>query len=107
NDLMALYAPVRSRPGTILAKNRATPGRIARAQSPEREEPGLVTLPSPEMLGIKAPAVAVAAAEHEASTSSPRKQVWHATPAARTTDLKLDPSADTDTFDRGERDRER
>jgi thiol-disulfide isomerase/thioredoxin len=102
NNLMALYGPVQARPGTILAKNRATPGRITRAQSPEREESGSVSLPPPEMLGIKPPAVAVAAAEIESPAASPRKQIWHATPAARATDLKLDPSTDTDHFDRGE-----
>jgi hypothetical protein len=110
NKLAALYAPVRT-PGDsdrLLAENgqggraRTRPASampaasplseapVARGQSPDRDEPGGLTMPPPELLGIKAPAFA-----------SNSRLTWHATPVstlASATDLKLDPSLDTDKF---------
>jgi thiol-disulfide isomerase/thioredoxin len=63
NNLTALYAPADRQGGTLLAgagKDAARrgapakPAAIARAQSPDRDEPNkVVTIPPPEMLGIK------------------------------------------------------
>ena len=102
NDLMALYTPARNRPQSsqaLLAKNRAAPGRAEpeyRLQSPDRNDPGGVSLPPPGMLGIKTP---VLAENDERATTAPRRDGWQPTPSSRTADLKMDPSADTDRFD--------
>jgi hypothetical protein len=108
NQLMALYAPARD-PGRLLADNRETPrsavppkpGLIARGQSPSRDDPvggaGAVSLPPPEMLGIKPP-VLVNGNDQPAPT---RRGAWQR-PAhpdqARTVDLKMDPALDPDKF---------
>ena len=69
NNLAALYAPVESGKGTLVASrgDRAAsrgdvPITVARGQSPEghegeraRHRPGDVTIPAPELLGIKPP----------------------------------------------------
>jgi thiol-disulfide isomerase/thioredoxin len=101
NDLMALYSPVRSKPETLLAKNRPAPTRnvpYTRGQSPDPQDPGAVTLPPPEMVGIKPPVVA----ENNERSAGTQRRTWHPTatpaPTASTTDLKLDPSADPDRF---------
>jgi thiol-disulfide isomerase/thioredoxin len=116
NNLSALYTPVRSpadvdrllaesgngrggpsrRRTVAAASNPRTPAPVARGQSPDREEPGAVTIPPPEMLGIKTPTLA--ASDRRSAPESARRQTWHAS-AASTTDLKLDPSLDTDRFD--------
>jgi len=103
NDMVALYAPPRDRPRAALAENRATPaqGRPEpeyRMQSPDRNDPGGVSLPPPGMLGIKTPALAQNDAP--ATPARPRRGAWHPTPSrtARTAELKMDPSADTDRF---------
>lgn len=116
NNLMACYAPVsrKGQPQTLLASNDRTPPRrkpetaIARAQSPDRDESNLVTIPPPDLLGIKAPATARAAPTTTRSSSG-----WHATPVpklasradtvvgrdqTRETDLMLDPALDSDHF---------
>jgi len=100
NKLTTLYAPDRAKPETLLANNRPAPrakagrtnGTYARAQSPERDEPGDVTLPPPGMLGIEPPVVA--RNERRAASLNGKRSTWHATPAG----LKMDPSADTDRF---------
>ena len=69
-----------------------------RGQSPDRNDPGAVTLPPPEMLGIKPPVVA----ENDERSAGTSRRTWQPTatpaPTASTTDLKLDPSADPDRF---------
>jgi thiol-disulfide isomerase/thioredoxin len=102
NKLAALYAPVRtpgdverllaeggrrapSRARTVAAASSLPPTApsVARAQSHDNDEPGVVTIPDPTLLGIKPP------------TLAGRRQSWHATPAG----MKLDPSLNTDKFD--------
>jgi hypothetical protein len=116
NDLAALYSPVTGEPGTLLAsrgdgsRRRAeAPITIARAQSPEGHEPerqavrpGDVTVPDPEILGIKPPVTARRTSS--GAESSTRRMAWHPThtsPAPQAelqTDLNIDPSADHDHF---------
>ncbi len=97
NKLMALYtpAPNRDEPDRALAANLDT-GRGAkpqfRFQSQDRDESNDVTLPAPEMLGIKTPVVA----RTNGSQGSTKKMSWH-TPV----DMKMAPSSDTDRFDEG------
>jgi hypothetical protein len=124
NRLMALYAPVSTGSGTLVAGRGKRPPRedapitIARGQSPEPQEGapavrlGDITVPPPELVGIKSPGVArLTAAEREAST---RRMAWHPThtspapsirsegaerlPRTQATDLSLDPDADHDRF---------
>jgi thiol-disulfide isomerase/thioredoxin len=109
NEMTALYAPVPNRPQTLLAKNRPAPTRRApeyRLQSPDADDPGAVTLPPPEMLGIKRPDLpdAGTVAETEAEVTSPasRRHSWQPTPSARATGVTLDPSSDPDRFARSE-----
>lgn len=126
NKLMALYAPVSSGSGTLLA-SRGTPARgrqhspitIARGQSPdgqESEKPnvrkGAVTVPPPELV-IKSPLTTRQTAGTE--ERSTRRMAWHPTHSSpapapklttteppgkieRQTDLNLDPQADHDRF---------
>ncbi|MDR3637396.1 MAG: thioredoxin domain-containing protein [Isosphaeraceae bacterium] len=105
NDLMALYAP-NAKPGRLLANNAPKPRTQAprtRAQSPdaEHDEADLVTIPSPELLGISSPRIA-----QSAPHAKGRKTGWVPTPKpepaatedTELTDLKLPPSADNDRF---------
>ena len=106
NDLMALYAPVRpGKPDTLLAKNQGPPkrnrgeGLRARGQSPRPDDPGALTMPSPEMLGIKPPIVTVS------DTPKRGRQSWQSSTAgsqalsgAEPVDMKADPSLDSDKF---------
>jgi thiol-disulfide isomerase/thioredoxin len=102
NNLMALYAPVSSKNGPMLARNEPAPARaprtaspITRAQSPDTEESGGLTIPPPEFLGIPRPS------RVEKVAQSTKRQAWHS-PSTVTTNLKLDPSADADHFESGE-----
>ena len=132
NSLMALYAPVRSGSGNLIASrgDRArgrgdSPITIARAQSPDGHEsdrasvrPGDVTVPDPELLGIRPPlAPGRTSGGGEGST---RRMAWHPshpTPApvakltatepigkTEPTDLNIDPAADHDHFSHFESD---
>ncbi len=131
NNLMALYAPVRSGSRAVLAsRNRSrargdAPITIARGQSPDAHEPdrvavhpGDVTVPDPELLGIKPPlATRRTSGGGEGST---RRMAWHPThagpaplaklstpePAGKTeqTDLNIDAEADHDRFSHFESD---
>ncbi len=98
NDLVALYDPPTptDRPRAQLAENRPTPTAVRpdkdyRMQSPDRNDPGGVSLPPPSLLGIKTPVLA--------EVARPKRSSWIPTPPARTADLKMDPSADSDRFD--------
>jgi len=68
NRLTALYVPKQDPQGPLLANNRprtekrATPPSIARAQSPETEEPGDIMMPAPNQLGVDMPEIKVASA---------------------------------------------
>jgi thiol-disulfide isomerase/thioredoxin len=100
NKMMAFYAPATPRNGPMLAKNDEprsprTPAPITRAQSPDGDEGGDLTMPPPEFLGIKRPA------RVEKVGQSTKRKAWHS-PSPVTTDLKLDPSADADHFESGE-----
>jgi hypothetical protein len=132
NKLMALYAPVTTGSGTLLASrgNRSrvrehSPITVARAQSPdgaESEKPsvrrGNVTVPPPELV-IKSPLTAQRTAGGEERTT--RRTAWQATHPApppapklttteppgkieQQTDLNLDPQADHDRFSHFEAD---
>jgi hypothetical protein len=101
---MALYSPpAKSKPGTLLAKNPSPPPAtrnapaLTRAQSPDRDESGDLTIPPPEMLGIKRP---VLKAKNSVAASS-RRNAWHSPAPTSTTDLKMDPAADPDHFETG------
>lgn len=101
NSLTALYSPVRKAPDTLLAKNRPAPARSnaprARGQSPDHDDADDVTMPPPEMLGIKAPVVSAAS-----SGDVPSKRAsWVPKPSASATNLVLDKLADPDHFDAG------
>jgi thiol-disulfide isomerase/thioredoxin len=126
NNLQLCYAPV-DRKGndqsqTLLANNRPTRRHrtepaIARAQSPDRDESNLVTIPPPELLGIESPAAegsnsgARSSSTRTAVTKSRSSSSWHATPSPQLanrlsedsrrterTDLTLGPEFDTDRF---------
>jgi thiol-disulfide isomerase/thioredoxin len=132
NNLMALYEPVTRGTPTLVADRGGDGSRrrgnsaitIARGQSPDREEkdgararvkPGDVTVPDPELLGIKPPLTALRTrAEAGAST---RRMAWHPTPKdpapaklgpiepigkTEPTDLSIDEAADDDKFSRFE-----
>lgn len=122
NELAMLYAPVSSS-GTLLAerggrsRGRAdAPVTIARGQSPDGQEPervaarkGEVTLPEPEIVGIKRPPTRRASTGEGGGT---RRMAWHPTPTTpapgakistiesdeHPTDLNIDPEADDDKF---------
>ncbi len=111
NKLMALYAPVSKPGGPLLAQNRPAPapapkrGTIARAQSPDGDDSNAVTIPPPELLGIKSPRIT----QHSPSEAKGRRTGWVPTPkpiahvseeseTAERTDLKLAPDADNDPF---------
>jgi len=134
NSLMALYAPVRSGSGALLAsRDRArarndAPITIARGQSPDAHEPdrvaavhpGDVTIPEPEILGIKTPVPTRPVSASGGSEGTTRRMAWHPThtapapvarlstpePAGKTeqTDLNIDPEADHDRFSHFESD---
>jgi thiol-disulfide isomerase/thioredoxin len=98
NRLTALYLPPRREGDTLLAGNRTRPTRsatapsIARAQSPESDESNRVTIPPPELLGIRPPVVAQNPPARKASS----RNSWH---SAQATELALPPEADNDRFD--------
>lgn len=111
NELTALYTPGAS-PGSLrtqLAKNtvRPSPARsaplVARGQSPARDDPGVVTLPPPEFIGIKTPVLAASEsqsrddAEPRGSNLRKTRNSWQARPT-RTAELKMDPATDPDPF---------
>lgn len=99
NDMVALYASPRDRPRQVVAENGAapSPGRPEyRLQSPDRNDPGGVSLPPPGMLGIKTPALADNGPR--TTTPAPRRGSWQPSRTARTAALTMDPSADTDRF---------
>jgi hypothetical protein len=100
NKLMALYAPVSSKTGPMLARNEPTrsprnAAPITRAQSPDNDEASGLSIPPPEFLGIPRPS------RVEKTAQSTKRQAWHS-PSTVTTNLKLDPSADADHFESGE-----
>jgi thiol-disulfide isomerase/thioredoxin len=114
NKLTALYLPANKQGGALLADDRPRPRRsspasIARAQSPDSDESNKVLLPPPELLGIKAPAVAQNQDEdRNPSGKVAPKPSWRPIPAeggtreldtARSTDLKIAPDANNDQFD--------
>jgi hypothetical protein len=92
----------------LLAGNRTEPkpgvnGRkLARGQSPDGDEGSALTIPPPELLGIKTPVVAEGNAASVPSLPAPRAGGWIARPGpssterAELTDLKLAPAADSD-----------
>ncbi|MBV8230393.1 MAG: thioredoxin fold domain-containing protein [Planctomycetaceae bacterium] len=117
NNLMALYAPAKRRSEALLAQNPSNPERtkppsIARAQSPDRDEPVSGTIPPPpppEDLGIKVPRLVERGPKAVPASAMTRRDSWHAStrPApdladdagsAAMTDLKLPPAADNDRF---------
>jgi hypothetical protein len=110
NKLAMLYAPVSNRPQTLLAGNRTARGRngrkLARGQSPDGDEgeKDALTIPPPELLGIKTPVVAGGDAVSVPTIPAQRPGGWIARPGpssterAEMTDLKLAPAADSDRF---------
>jgi thiol-disulfide isomerase/thioredoxin len=133
NDLMALYAPVHSGTKTLIAsRDRSLPRgqgpiTIARGQSPDAHEsdrvavhPGDVTVPEPELLGIKPPPASRPVSGSDGGQGTTRRMAWHPTHAApaplatltapeptekaEQTDLNLDPQADHDPFSHFESD---
>ncbi len=132
DSLAALYAPVRSGSGALLASRERSRARndapitIARGQSPDAHEtdrvrnPGDVTVPEPELLGIKPPLATRAVAASGGDQGTTRRMAWHPThaapapvarlsapePAGKTeqTDLNIDPEADHDRFSHFESD---
>jgi hypothetical protein len=133
NNMMALYEPVTRGKGALLADlgehpagRNGIPVTIARGQSPDREEketgrsrvkPGDLTVPPPELVGIKSP---LTSQREPAAASSTRRTAWHPThvepqvaklgPAEpmekrEQTGLSIDPAADDDRFSHFEGDR--
>ena len=93
NKLTALYAPVESGQGTLVASRGDrgagrgdAPITVARGQSPEghdgeraRHRPGDVTIPAPELLGIKPPLARRTSGrsnEDENGEGSTRRMAW-------------------------------
>ena len=111
NNLMALYAPVRSQSEGLMASNtpnpRGTPSRKvdlasrARGQSDDRDDSGDLSLPDPEMFHIPLPKVASATRRRERSSESATtsRNSWHPIAAAG---LKSSVSENADHFDQGE-----
>jgi hypothetical protein len=116
NQLTALYAPVRSGEGTLLADGRSSSPRrgmetppVARSQSPDRDEQPRVRraegdagllLPPPRLLGIAEPVSPKAQQLPRAASASTQRVSWHASREehAQPTELQLDPSADNIPF---------
>jgi thiol-disulfide isomerase/thioredoxin len=129
NGLMALYAPVQRGSAALLASRAQGRGRdrgdqpitIARGQSPDAHEServaavvGDVTVPDPELLGIKPPLAARQASALDEGQRTTRRMAWHPThvalpPVAKLaapeadektepTDLNVDAQADDDHF---------
>jgi hypothetical protein len=108
NHLTALYHPSPGGAGTLVAQNapaarRASRSSIARLQSPERDDAKEVTIPPPEILGIKTPAVALdtprkPAGRHSWQAPKSAPTVREGFESAERTDLELPPSADNDRF---------
>ena len=109
NRLASLYDPSKA-PDRLLADRGTadTPARSEpikqRMQSPDPD----VSLPPPEMLGIKPPKVALVSAPGADVDDGPhsgaaRRQSWHSSGSPRTipTGQKLAPSLDPDRFDTG------
>lgn len=109
NKLMALYDPTRQvgASNTLVADRGVTRDdrRGVRMQSPDPDSPGSLTIPPPDMLGIKTPRVRASerlADNRAGAAANPiRRQSWHAGGGTKTTDLQLDPSLNTDRFDQG------
>jgi thiol-disulfide isomerase/thioredoxin len=95
NNLTALYAPTDRQGGTLLAgkdaARRATPAKpatIARAQSPDRDESNkVVTIPPPEMLGIKPVASPTDAGRARVATG---REHWRPVPASQPVSREAD-----------------
>ncbi|GAC1466373.1 MAG: trypsin-like peptidase domain-containing protein [Isosphaeraceae bacterium] len=102
NRLTALYSPRRGGPEMLLAKEPTSPRRAgpeyARAQSPDPEDSEGVTLPPPQMVGLQLPE----SSDQPARKGSRKSGNWLPAPSARTTDIRLDPSANSDHFETGE-----
>jgi thiol-disulfide isomerase/thioredoxin len=105
NRLATLYDPTKS-PDRLLADRGATGARSIpvkqRLQSPESET-SPVTLPEPELLGIKTPKVGTATLTENAAdrrTAAANRQSWHPKNAIPT-GQKLAPTLDPDRFDQG------
>lgn len=99
NNMVALYDPSRAKPGTAIAAN-TTRGRSnpeIRGQSPDANDPGRLTLPPPEMVGVKPPVLA----SRENLPVRPNRMSWHPSVEAKPVNIELDRSADTDRFDDG------
>ena len=99
NNMVALYDPSRVRAGTAIAANSTRGQDVAeiRGQSPDANDPGGVTLPPPEMVGVKPPVLA----SRENLPVRPNRMSWHPSVEAKPVKIELDPSADTDRFDDG------
>ena len=109
NKLMALYAPVPRNGGAILARNdrpasnRNQPAPSVRGQSPDRDESDDVTIPPPELLGVKPLQVASNAPTVAAATGRTAGWVPKSKPIARVSEeretaVKVAPNADNDPF---------
>lgn len=100
NNLVAIYDPSRARTEREVALNtNPKPGRDLadfRGQSPDPNDPGRVTLPPPEMAGVKPP---IRTASDDRPIR-PRRMSWHP-PETKPVAIELDKSADTDKFDIG------
>jgi thiol-disulfide isomerase/thioredoxin len=109
NRLTALYSPGSGSGKALLAKNtprsqRTSAPAIARAQSPDHDESGDVTIPRPELLGIKPPALAA-----NESRPATRRPGWQTPKPARrprddqepaqSTELTLSKDVDSDPLD--------
>jgi thiol-disulfide isomerase/thioredoxin len=115
NKLTALYAPGTSQPGPLLASRGASGAPKVRAQSPRDGEGRRITMPDPDLLGIRLPEEDEAS---QAARSESRRHIaWRAVPQepaapdldrrpgddgparALTTDLRMEPSAAADAID--------
>jgi hypothetical protein len=86
NRLMALYDPSAAARDTLVAQNssgrasatarKPAPAHTLRAQSPDPNETRRVTMPTPELLGIKTPAVASTSNGGPPSATTERS-TWH------------------------------
>ena len=99
NKMVALYDPSRARPNSRLAANaNVEQGELKiLGQSPDQNDPGRVTLPPPEMLGVKPPTLALG----NDQPVRPKRISWHPATEPKPVAIELDPSVDTDRFDEG------
>jgi thiol-disulfide isomerase/thioredoxin len=118
NSLTVCYQPTKTKPGTQLAKGRG-PARnagaagVLRAQNDDAEDPKVIPMPRPEIVGVRTPEPVAQDDEPAPARATKTRSTWRPAEevaskrsgqASRdrvverpvTTDLKIDPSTDVE-----------